>query len=240
LVGLQALHLCRIDATLHIGSLICRVGPDEYRDVVAFCLDGNAGYGNGYHAWIGIGDDILDFSVGDWRSIDPVVHERAAGLTPWEPVQWTVTLPNYWRKSRAAVADPWRPVGTPDLGAAWYGPYDDDPSALLNRIRNLANEYGPRIAEAVEKIQRRFAAQHGLELPDDDVGPVNVWPIIETRTAPDAPPSGMVAMKLSEIFRLAGGSLGDVPDAVVYARQRPTTREQALAMLANISFTAPR
>jgi hypothetical protein len=122
LVGLQALQNCNVDANLHIGSLLCRVGPDDHRDVVAFCGPGNAGYGHGFHAWLGVGDDIIDFSVGEWRGLDPVAHEIAMGMNPMDPVQWTVTLPNYWRKPRAEVVDPWRSVGTPELGEAGTAP----------------------------------------------------------------------------------------------------------------------
>ena len=235
LVALQVLHMCRvgIDASLHVGSLLCRVGHDEYRDVVAFCGPGNAGFGQGFHAWIEVGDDISDFSVGDWRGLDPVAIERAMGLTPGEPVQWTVTLPSYWRKPRRSVVDPWWPVGTPALGQAWYGPYDDDPFPMGERVHRVVDAFGAQIAEAVEKVQARFAEQQGLERPDKDIiQPVNVSPIIETRTAPDAPPPGMVMMKMSELFQIAGASLGNVPDAVVYVSERPTTREQVLAMLA--------
>ena len=135
LVGLSALKRCDIDAGLHIGSMVCRVGPDERRDVVAFCGRGNAGFGNGYHAWIEVGDDIIDFSVGDWHRADPVGAERSIGLDPWEPEQWTVMLPSYWCKPRRTLVDPWRPVGTPPLHQAWYGPYNDDPVAMHARFR---------------------------------------------------------------------------------------------------------
>src|SRR6476646_1863885 len=66
LVAAQALWNCNIAADLHIGSALCRVGPDPYRDVIAFCGPGNAGRGTQFHAWLEVGDDILDFSVGEW------------------------------------------------------------------------------------------------------------------------------------------------------------------------------
>jgi hypothetical protein len=55
-----------------------------------------------------------------------------------------------------------------------------------------------------------------------------------------AAPAGMVEMKLSEILRLAGVSLDNVPDAVAFVYERPTPREQALAMPANMAVTAGR
>jgi hypothetical protein len=50
----------------------------------------------------------------------------------------------------------------------------------------------------------------------------------------------MVQVMMSEIFRLAGVDLGDCPDAVAYVSERPTTPEQARAMLANMAITAGR
>ena len=50
----------------------------------------------------------------------------------------------------------------------------------------------------------------------------------------------MMEIKLSEVFALAGIDCGELPDAVGYATQRPTTREQAIALLANMSLTVPR
>ena len=121
LVGLQALQNCNVDASLHIGSLLCRVGPDERRDTITFCGPGNAGRDEGFHAWIEVGDHILDFSVGDWRGLDPVANEIAAGLTPGEPVQWTVLaelLVQTARRARRSVARgrrsrPWSGVVRP-------------------------------------------------------------------------------------------------------------------------------
>jgi hypothetical protein len=179
LVGLTALKSCGIDGSLHIGSLICRVGPDERRDIVAFCGPGNAGYGNGYHAWIEVADDIIDFSVGDWSRLDPVECEIASGQTPGDPIQWTVTLPNYWCKPRAVLVDAWRPVGTPPLRQAWYGPYNDDPIARHARVRETLDHFGPQIADAIDTIQARFAAHQGLQPPSNKVQPLQITPIIE-------------------------------------------------------------
>jgi hypothetical protein len=140
-----------------------------------------AGYGDGYHAWIEVGDDIIDFSVGDWHRADPVEAERSIGLDPMEPEQWTVTLPSYWCKPRAVLADPWRPVGTPALGKAWYGPYGDDPLAMHARFRETLDHFGPLIADAIETVQARYAADHGLQPPSDKVQSLQITPIIERK-----------------------------------------------------------
>ena len=72
LIGIEFLRLLGIPATLTLGGMVYRVGPDPRRDVVAFCGPGNVGQfisGQGIlgHYWIESGSDVIDFSVGDWR-----------------------------------------------------------------------------------------------------------------------------------------------------------------------------
>jgi hypothetical protein len=60
-------------SALPVGGVVYRAGPDERRDVIAFCGGpGNTGTltaGGLFlgHYFIVSGDDIIDFSVGDWR-----------------------------------------------------------------------------------------------------------------------------------------------------------------------------
>jgi hypothetical protein len=84
------------------------------------------------------------------------------------------------------------------------------------------------------------AAQLGIPRPPRDIRLARVNVIVETANAPTSVPSGMMEIKLSEVFALAGIDCGELPDAVGYATQRPTTREQAIALLANMSLTVPR
>src|SRR5262245_46348702 len=69
--GMVTLWKLGIAATLALGGMIYRAGPDEYRDVMAFCGPGNAGTklpgGLLGHYFIISGDDIVDFSPGDWK-----------------------------------------------------------------------------------------------------------------------------------------------------------------------------
>ena len=60
------------------------------------------------------------------------------------------------------------------------------------------------IAVAVEKVVARAAARQGVSRPDRNPQPIRANPIIETLTAPTTPPPGMIEMRASEIFRLAG------------------------------------
>jgi hypothetical protein len=82
---------------------------------------------------------------------------------------------------------------------AWRGPAvvggDGIEPPTSTELADTVDEVGPQIAIAVEAIQARFAAQHGLKRLDKEVRPVRVNPIIETRTAPTAPPPGMVRLE---------------------------------------------
>jgi hypothetical protein len=146
LVAVQALANCNVDASLHIGSLLCRVGPDPRRDVVAFCGPGNAGYGQLFHAWAEVDDHMLDFSVGDWRRLDGIIPLGRG----FAPIQWATTLPEYWCKPRSAVVDPWPGARHPALGepgtasitATW--PSRPGRSAVIDEIM-------PRLAGAVRR-----------------------------------------------------------------------------------------
>ena len=241
LVGLQSSRNCNIDdGGLHIGALLYRAGADPMRDIVAFCGPGNAGYGNLFHSWIELDDHILDFSVGDWRSVAASGTEITFGTQPLPPVQWTERLPNYWCRPRTELTGPWRADGTPAPGEAWYGPFNGDPFAMQAMVSELIEDAAPLIAEAVEKVMAKAAAQMGSSRPGRGHGPGRINPIIETGELPTSAPAGMIEMMLSEIFELAGISLGDVPDAVAYVSQRPTTREQARQLLSNMAIAAGR
>ena len=78
-----------IPAKLVFGGLVYRAGPDPSRDLLCYC----DGYGYGCmikgkifaHQWIQSNNDLVDFSVGDWREdgarpINAVEAEVSAGL----------------------------------------------------------------------------------------------------------------------------------------------------------------
>ena len=87
MTGLVTLWKLGIRARIALGGLVHRVGPDERRDVVAFCGRGNVGTkcsdGLAAHYFIVSGDKIVDFSVGDWPADSAVAPEceRAMGST---------------------------------------------------------------------------------------------------------------------------------------------------------------
>jgi hypothetical protein len=166
LVGLEVLRHCKIDASLHIGSMLYRVGPDPYRDVVAFCGPGNAGFSVGdcaaFHAWLRVGDDIVDFSVGDWFEDAQSGRYLKDELTffPDAPrpgaVQWTIPEPpNYWWRPHIELTKPWQSRGTPELGQAWYGPFNGDPCVVHENVKQIQADVGPKITRAVETVFER-------------------------------------------------------------------------------------
>jgi hypothetical protein len=55
LVALEAMRHCQVEGHIEVGSLLYRVGPDPWRDVIAFSGPGNAGcdtsVGPIFHVW---------------------------------------------------------------------------------------------------------------------------------------------------------------------------------------------
>jgi hypothetical protein len=231
LTGLEVMRRCNIEARLHAGSLLYRVGPDPMRDVVAFCGPDNAGFtseaGACFHIWLDAGDDIVDFSVGDWPSLQ--VELTRLGAPELGPIQWTILKPpEYWWKPRAT--NNWRSTGTAPLGEAWYGPFNADPFAVQQAIKKAQRNFGPRIADAVDRI---FQPGNIAERP---LSPTCDPAIIETATIPQ----GYQRTTVSEIFRIAGAAgPAEMRDAEAYVTEMPATPEAAIALLKNMTITVP-
>jgi hypothetical protein len=82
-----------------LGGMVYRAGPDEVRDVMAFCGPNNQGcmYEGRFlgHYWIADRNDFIDFSVGDWRenarmsesewhqNIEQQLHGYSLGAVQW-------------------------------------------------------------------------------------------------------------------------------------------------------------
>jgi hypothetical protein len=105
------------------------------------------------HVWNEVGDDLVDFSCGDWK------HEAEMLVTLYPdglpPVVWHVTPPPYLWQAAAPVKASWRSVGSPALGEFWYGQwasatYPDQGAAsfalqvALNQIDYNIERYGLR------------------------------------------------------------------------------------------------
>jgi hypothetical protein len=179
LAAYQAVCACKLDASIGFGALLCRIDPDEMRDVVAFCGPCNVGFINpngesGYHCWLRHEDWIFDASVGEWHGLDPVKSEiTVLGRASFGPPQWTITLPDYWLKNAREAEQAWRPEGTPALGEAWYGPMLGDPNIVMNRLREVHEDVGKNIAACLTQIFNNYCRQHGIgHVRDDEVYPL--------------------------------------------------------------------
>jgi hypothetical protein len=105
------------------GAMLYRAGPHEIYDIIAFCGPGNEAYrtsdGVLAHYWLTAGDQLIDFSVGDWRSdcrsendvLNSSFDRRPDGSVA-PAVQWTAPdLPDFWWQPAATLTAPWRPQG---------------------------------------------------------------------------------------------------------------------------------
>jgi hypothetical protein len=223
LVARAALRRCRIDASLQLGSLLYRVGPDPYRDVIAFCGRGNAGFNDGnlaaFHAWLVVGDDIADFSVGDWAAT-AYQEYTLPGAPDLGPIQWTIPRPpDYWWRPYAELTKPWRPSGTPELGVFWYGPFNGDLKAMHQDLREIEADLGPAIAAAIDQIFGQQRERFGLPLDDA--------------------PAGYQRTTMHEVLRIAGVATDDMVDAEVFVTAMPTTAAEAFDLLRNMTITVP-
>jgi hypothetical protein len=126
--GLFALRtVLKLPATPCFGSAIYRAGPDPVRDVMAFCGPGNTGCWGASnqllgHGWIQLGDELIDFTAGDWRrqQIEDGVPE---GMSPspaeakmLDPIEWTATPPDFYWQDARSLTGPWEPRGEPEIG----------------------------------------------------------------------------------------------------------------------------
>jgi hypothetical protein len=130
ITGGAVLSQLGIDAKMAVGSMLYRAGPDELADTLAFCGPGNAaffnpeGHGDASHIWLTVGNDLVDFSVGDWRlenhrEGNPL--DRLPDGTTLPQIQWTAPpMPEFWWQPLAPFTTAWQPIGTPTLGTAWY------------------------------------------------------------------------------------------------------------------------
>jgi hypothetical protein len=130
-VGAVVLILLKVPCFLRYGSMLYRAGPDEIRDCLSFCGRGNRAMfsgndlgGTGFlgHFWLRVGDDLVDFSLGDWvRECEHMVEveEQTTGKS-LGPVQWTAPVPDYLWRPYSELTTPWRSDSTPELGEYWY------------------------------------------------------------------------------------------------------------------------
>jgi hypothetical protein len=127
-LGLMFLSELGVAAELIKGSMLFRAGPDPLRDVVAFCGAGNAGHGSASgeflgHVWLRVGDDLVDFTPGDWRREAELIEATGATGDNFGAIQWRAEPEPYHWASYADTTASWRSTGEPKVGGVWYGPW---------------------------------------------------------------------------------------------------------------------
>jgi hypothetical protein len=150
-LGGAALDALRIyDHHTTVGGLIFRAGPSAERDCVCFTNGHSVGevmpdgtfYG---HVWRQIGETVIDFSCGDWKtSVSAWQMARAEALHGENPsfIQWTHG-PSQFIWDRANRLKPTADVVeaqyekdgghvAPPLGRAWYMPLDTNSHAAAH------------------------------------------------------------------------------------------------------------
>ena len=170
--GGMALQAAGIEADRVVGGMLYRVGPDPMRDVVAFYSPGNFGcIRDGRflgHSWLRVGDDLVDFSVGDWRKENELLgtaHRRRAGRA----ATWTIEPPDYfwapWADFMppvpAVIAGKIGKIWTPDIGRAVYPGFNGsdadrrqlaEPNDTMMELLQLAL---PAIIEQAKRFELR-------------------------------------------------------------------------------------
>jgi hypothetical protein len=151
LTGLIALKMLEIPADIALGGMIYRAGPRRC-DMVKSCgPDGLGTIGDRCllaHYRLISGDDLVDFSVGDWKD------------TPG--IEWTAPCPDFFWADRSRFV-PGKSL-TPDLGQAWYTGADQN---LRDRdigamVRDFLRDYREVIIPAADRGFRILALKERL------------------------------------------------------------------------------
>jgi hypothetical protein len=166
--GLLTLQKLGIAAKPTLGGMVYRAGPDPRRDVVAFCGEGNIGRRKGLnllaHWFVVSSDDIIDFSVGDWKENPKLLPDDGAELGP---VQWTApSLPEFfWAPFEQFQPSP--SAFTPDLGRAWYTGFAGEPpdwNTLFADAASIMKSVVPHINSTISFYalkERLYAVRNG-------------------------------------------------------------------------------
>jgi hypothetical protein len=134
-LGKWVLWLLGFEAELTAGSLLFRAGFDPTRDVCAFHGPNNTGIvdRNGFllgHIWLEMDGEIIDFTSGDWDAItaaDADIEPTGLG-----EVVWVRSPPEFVWANKTLFK--WKPVGAPELGECWYGPFSSEISIPPNDL----------------------------------------------------------------------------------------------------------
>ena len=99
-------------------------------------------------------DELIDFTCGDWPTLDPRAELGETGLGP---VQWQSPPPTFVWATRG-LFDDWQPHGEPDIGELWYGPWSGSRAEHVNDTLTLVWPLGPKSNLARMKLPERVQA----------------------------------------------------------------------------------
>jgi len=217
--------LCYLDFVPRVamGGMVYRCGPDPRRDVVAFCGPGNVAYTlpDGRvlgHSFIEVGNDIVDFSVGDWRENAATIPD--VKLDPDEPdlppPQWTASPPDFfWAAQKTFSPEPGQ--HTPDIGRAWYTGFAGEPRNATQASKAFIDHYLPRIDAVIKHGIAFYALRERLS------GYV--------RGEQRRDPANAIAMRYADFMRLLTKEVPpEMRDDVIYVPRIPHNAAEAAAM----------
>jgi hypothetical protein len=159
--GYVVLRILKIPAGLVLGGMAYQAGPDPVRDVVGFC--GRDWYGcvcdQGIlaHYWLLVGNDFVDFSVGDWKRVSAAerAHYYPPGTPQMDPVEWTAPeLPAFFWADKNTFAT--KGASPLKLGQTWYTGFKGNPP----NGDTIMAEYLPRVKVFLPALVKQCEARH--------------------------------------------------------------------------------
>ena len=125
------------------------------------------------HVWVEVGDEIADFSVGDWQAEADLIYEntvdpadRALG-----PIEWWVSPPQFVWQSAASLKTGWRSYGEPMIGQSWYGAWSPCRMPDFASFDLVVSDAAPLIALLVDELHLRERVSVHLGSFPDSAGP---------------------------------------------------------------------
>jgi hypothetical protein len=157
IIGRFVLRVMGVNADITAGSVFYRAGPDPGRDMFAFSGPfGGMFLANGTlcgHAWLETDDDLIDFSVGNWRRIadtDPADYRRR--------IEWTHPPPGFHWGPRTEFS---LPVTTITPGRACYLGMADDLAAGTAALERAVHVH---LTEPIVQMMIKQAEREALAL----------------------------------------------------------------------------
>jgi hypothetical protein len=154
MIGYTLLQDLGLPAHLVFGSMLYRAGPDAMVDVMAYTGPHNTGClihgGMLGHIWIELGEDLIDFSCGDWQQEAKMLHLIDPDGLP--PIMWQVLPPDYLWQSAAPLKAAWQRLGQPDLGQFWYGKWTGKLPSDLRHPQEIVDLAMGAVRQAAERL----------------------------------------------------------------------------------------